>query len=261
MLIEKLQPRSWDERREIIVPGNFQMTLIFCVEHFISLCRQAIKDHDAFFVALSGGSTPKSIFEHLSSPPYDQMVEWNKVHLFWSDERACPPDHPDSNYHMAMQAGFAKMPIPKSHIHRMQAEDRIEENASAYEQEIAATLKGRSFDLIMLGMGDDGHTASLFPHTDALNVHNRLVTANYIPEKKVWGMTLTYDCINQASHIAIYVLGDAKKSMLAKVLLAPSQNQQYPVQRVGTSTHRALWIVDEAAAAELLAKKERSIEQ
>lgn len=233
------------------------MTLIFCVEHFIALCRQAIKDHGAFFVALSGGSTPKAIFNHLSSPPYDQMVEWSKVHLFWSDERECMPDSPDSNYHMAMQAGLGKMPIPPAQIHRMHTEERIEENADAYEQEIAATLKGRPFDLVMLGMGEDGHTASLFPYTEALKVQHRLVIANYIPDKKTWRMTFTFDCINQASHIAIYVLGDSKKKALAEVLLFPNQFDRYPVQNVGTVTRHALWIVDEAAAAELLAQKEQ----
>ena len=233
------------------------MTLIFCVEHFIAICKQAIKDHGAFFVALSGGSTPKAIFQHLSSPPYDQMVEWNKVHLFWSDERATAPDHPDSNYHMAMQAGLSKMPIPKDQIHRMRAEEKIEENAASYEQEIAAALKGRPFDLVMLGMGEDGHTASLFPHTAALNIENRLVAANFIPEKNTWRMTFTYPCINQASHIAIYVLGMSKKDTLAEVLLSPPQFDRYPIQKVGTVAHRALWIVDQTAAAELLAKKEQ----
>jgi 6-phosphogluconolactonase len=257
VLIEKLQPRSWDERRDIIVPGDYSTTLIFCVEHFIALSKQAIKDHGAFFVALSGGSTPKAIFEHLSSPPYDQMVEWHKVHLFWSDERACPPDSPDSNYHMAMQAGLSKMSIPKDQIHRMHAEQHIEYNASAYEQEIAAALKGRPFDLVMLGMGEDGHTASLFPFTSALHIQQHLVVANYIPEKNTWRMTFTFDCINAASHIAIYVLGAAKQKTLAEVLLSPAQFDRYPVQKVGTATHHALWIIDEAAATELLAQKEK----
>jgi 6-phosphogluconolactonase len=257
VLIEKLQPRAWDERRDIIVPGDYSMALIFCVEHFVNLSKQMIKDHGAFFVALSGGSTPKAIFQNLSSPPYDQMVEWNKVHLFWSDERAVPPDHPDSNYLMAMQAGLEKMTIPKEQIHRMHAEEKIEENALAYEQEIAAALKGRPFDLVMLGMGEDGHTASLFPYTEGLNAEKRSVIANYIPEKKIWRMTFTFDCINQANHIAIYVLGAAKKEMLAEVLLSPNQFDRYPVQRVGTPTRRALWIADEAAAQELIAKKEQ----
>ena len=254
MLIEKLQPRSWDERRDIIVPGDNPMTLIYCVEHFIAASKRAIKDHDAFFVALSGGSTPKAIFERLSSPPYDQMIEWNKVYLFWSDERATPPDNPDSNYHMTMHAGLSKLPIPATHIHRMRAEENIEENAIAYEKTIHATLKGRPFDLVMLGMGEDGHTASLFPNTEGLHVKNRLVIANYIPQKQTWRMTFTFDCINQAENIAIYVLGASKKMMFAEVLLS---KKFYPVQNVGTATHRALWIADQAAAEELIAKKEQ----
>jgi len=257
VLIEKLQPRAWDERRDIIVPGDYQMTLIFCVEHFIAQSKQAIKDHDAFFVALSGGSTPKAIFERLTSPPYDQMIEWNKLHLFWSDERAVPPDHADSNYHMAMLAGLSKMPIPKEQIHRMDAEGKIEENALDYEQKIAVVLKGRPFDLIMLGMGEDGHTASLFPNTQGLHIENRLVIANFIPEKKTWRMTMTFSCINNALNTAIYVLGSPKKETLAEVLLSPNQFDRYPVQRVGTPSRHVLWIADEAAAAALIAKKEQ----
>jgi 6-phosphogluconolactonase len=257
VLIEKLQPRAWDERRDIIVPGDYQMTLIFCIEHFIALSKQAIKDHGAFFVALSGGSTPKAIFERLTCPPYDQMIEWNKLHLFWSDERAVPPDHPDSNYHMAMQAGLGKMPIPQEQTHRMRAEDRIEESALDYEQEIDNTLKGRPFDLIMLGMGEDGHTASLFPNTEGLDVENRFVIANFIPEKKIWRMTFTFTCINSALNIVIYVLGSSKKETLAEVLLSSNQAYRYPVQRIGTPSRHALWIADEAAAAELIAKKEQ----
>lgn len=255
MLIEKIQPRSWDDRRDFIVPGDYQKTLVFCVEHFVHLSKQSIKDHGTFYVALSGGSTPKAIFEHLTTAPYDQLVEWSKVHLFWSDERAVASDSLESNYHMAMQAGLKNMPIPKDQIHRMQAEEKIEENALAYEQEIAASLKGRPFDLVMLGMGEDGHTASLFPNTEGLKVQNRLVIANYLPEKKVWRMSLTYECINQASHIAIYVLGASKKSILAEVLLSPDQFERYPVQKVGTPSHHALWIADEEAAEELVEKK------
>lgn len=259
MLVENLKPRAWDERREIIVPGDFQKTLIFCVEHFIAICKRAIKDHGSFFVALSGGSTPKAIFQCLCSSPYSQMIEWSKVYLFWGDERAVPPESDESNYHMAMQAGLGKMPIPQTQIHRMHAEENIEENANLYEQTIANTLKGRPFDLIMLGMGEDGHTASLFPHTEALKVQHKLVIANYVPEKKTWRMTFTYECINQANHIAIYVLGDSKKKMLAEVLLSPPQFERYPVQRIGIPTHPALWVIDETAATELLAKKEKKI--
>lgn len=257
MLVEKLEPRPWDNRRNIIVPGDLPITITFCVEHFVLLAKKAIKDHDAFFVALSGGSTPKTIFEHLSSPPYNEMVEWNKVHLFWSDERAVSPENPESNYHMAMQAGLAKMPMTTQQIHRMKAEEKIEENALLYEQEIAATLKGRPFDMIMLGMGEDGHTASLFPHTEALKIENRLAVANYIPQKHTWRMTLTYPCINQALCSVIYVLGTSKKSILAEVLLTPDQFERYPVQHIGTPTNPALWITDQAAAEGLIDKREK----
>ena len=257
MLVEKLQPRDLDDRRKLIIPGETQLTIIFCVEHFIFIAKQSIKERGAFFVALSGGSTPKAIFECLTRPPYDQMIEWNKIHLFWSDERSVPPDHPDSNYHMAMQAGLSKMSIPEAQVHRMRAEEKIADNAAAYEQEIAKALNGRGFDLVMLGMGDDGHTASLFPHTEGLKAQNRQVIANYIPEKKTWRMTLTFECINQAENIAIYVLGPAKKTMLAKVLFSPYQWENYPVQKIGTPTHRALWIADLAAAEEIVSHKER----
>lgn len=237
---------SLDERRDLIVPGDHNATVKFCIEHFIGIARKAIADHGHFFVALSGGSTPKTIYEHLTRAPYQAQIDWSKVHLFWSDERSVPPDRPESNYHMAMEAGLKLMPIPPTQIHRMRAEDNIHKHAEEYEQIIRETLKGKPFDLVMLGMGDDGHTASLFPDTEGLKSHGRLVIANYIPQHQTWRMTLTFDCINQASNIAIYVLGASKKEMLAKVL---SSSDVYPSQKVGTKEHKALWIADEAAAA------------
>src|SRR5580692_9368376 len=103
MLIEKLKITPWDERRDLIIPGDHYSTTFFCTDHWISLYNRSISDHGAFYVALSGGSTPKAIFERITSPPHDAQLDWSKVHLFWSDERAVPPDHPDSNFHMAMQ--------------------------------------------------------------------------------------------------------------------------------------------------------------
>jgi 6-phosphogluconolactonase len=248
MLIEKLKPRAWDARREIVVPGDMATTLIFCVEHFVTLAAQSIKEKGAFYVALSGGSTPKAIFQTLSSPPYNTMVPWGQCHLFWSDERAVPPDHPDSNYQMAMQAGLASLPIPLPQIHRMCAETDIEAAALRYEQALIAP-----FDLVMLGMGEDGHTASLFPGTAGLTITDRLVIANFIPQKNCWRMTLTYPCINSAAHIAIYVLGAPKKKALAEILFSTSDT--YPINQVGTPTHKALWIADETAAEELSSRR------
>jgi 6-phosphogluconolactonase len=215
-------------------------------------CRQAIQNHQMFCVALSGGSTPKAIYQMLTSPPFSNEIDWSKVHLFWSDERSVPATHPDSNYHMAMEAGFAKMPIPSYQVHRMQAEDNIEEHAIVYEKTIKDLLKGRGFDLMMLGMGEDGHTASLFPQTEGLNSKARWIIANFIPQKNTWRMSATFECINASQSIAIYVLGDSKKEKVVEVLLAKDTLQSFPVQRVGTKDHKALWILDENAAQLLL---------
>ncbi len=251
MLIDTFQSRPWDTRRDLIIPGDYTTTITFCVKHFISIAQSAIANHGHFFVALSGGSTPKAIFDYLTIGIHAKEIDWSKVHLFWSDERAIPPDHPDNNYRMAMHAGLDKMGIPKGQIYRMHAEDDIEENALRYEKTIRDVLKGKPFDLILLGMGEDGHTASLFPHTEGLKVRDRLVIANFIPEKKCWRMTMTFECINHASHIAIYVLGASKKFTLAKVLSTPDESDLFPIQKVGTQEHPALWIADEAAAMNL----------
>ncbi|MBS0620470.1 MAG: 6-phosphogluconolactonase [Verrucomicrobia bacterium] len=249
--MEKLVPRKWDARKELVIPGTEADTITFCVEHFLALSKKAIADHGAFYVALSGGSTPKALFQKLSAPPYAEICDWKRIHLFWSDERAVPPENPDSNYKMAMDAGLGLMPIPPKQIHRMQAEENIEENALSYEKQIQSTLKKNSFDLIMLGMGEDGHTASLFPQTTGLKETQRLVIANQIPQKNTWRMTMTYRCINSASQAVIYVLGSSKKKTLANVLLTPEDIEKFPIQGVGTPEHPALWILDDSAASDL----------
>jgi 6-phosphogluconolactonase len=241
----------WDEWRDIIIPGNTDETLAFCVEHLLQAYHVAIHDHGAFYLVLSGGSTPKAIFEKISSPLIKDKIDWTKVHLFWGDERSVAPDDKDSNYHMAMEAGFKRMPIPSSHIHRMVAETDIDNNASQYEKIIKETLKGKPFDYLMLGMGEDGHTASLFPKTQALSEENKMVCSNWVPQKNTWRMTLTYPCINHAHHIVIYVMGSSKKEMLYKVMCDQPHFVDLPVTRVGTKKHKALWICDQLAAEKI----------
>ncbi len=234
---------NWDARRDIVKGGDPEKTLSFCADHFVKVHEESVSKRDSFYVALSGGSTPKALFSLLTKPPYVSKINWSKVHLFWSDERSVGPQDPESNFHMAMEAGFSKVPIPVSQIHRMVAEKEIEQNALAYEK----LIKGHEFDLVMLGMGEDGHTASLFPGTEGLKVKNRLVIANYIPQKNTWRMTLTFECINAASHIAIYVLGKSKQEMVKQTLT--SQEGLYPIEHIGTEQHKALWILDDAAAS------------
>ncbi|NGX54403.1 MAG: 6-phosphogluconolactonase [Chlamydiae bacterium] len=234
-----------DDRRTLIVPGDHEETLRYCVDHWISCANQAIAKRGFFAVALSGGSTPKLIYKRLSSQENSSKVDWSKVFLFWSDERSVSPESPDSNYHMALEeGGLSKLPIPKENIHRMVAEKDIEENARAYETLVA---QKQPLDLVMLGVGEDGHTASLFPHTEALNSQKRLVVANHVPQKQTWRMSFTYDCINAASQICLYVLGPGKADILAKVLTSAYDPSTYPSQGVGTAAHKALWIADSEA--------------
>lgn len=251
MLEGNCQRRSFDERRDILVIGDREKTFAFCAEHFIESANKAIDDHGEFYVALSGGSTPKGIFARLAAPENRKRIPWNKVKLFWSDERSVLPDHPDSNYHMAMDSGLGTLGIPKENIFRMVAEKDLESNAEAYEKLILAKVPSASFDLVMLGMGDDGHTASLFPHTHGLHAADKLVVANFVPSQNAWRMSLTFECINAAKHSVIYVMGKGKSQTLQAVLTGPYTPDDLPIQKVGTPEHRALWIVDSEAATDL----------
>jgi 6-phosphogluconolactonase len=251
-LSKKIQ--SFDERRDIVVGGTAEETLNFCLEHFIAAANQAIEEHGFFTVALSGGSTPNGIFKRLALPENLQRINWKKVYVFWSDERAVPPENPESNFGTAMEAGIKNLGIPAGNIHRMIAEQDIESNALAYEKLILEKVSGAKFDLIMLGMGDDGHTASLFPHTRGLHSQDQLVVANYIDTKRIWRMTFTYKLINQAKQVVIYVIGRNKSGTLKNVLKGPFTPDELPSQKIGTPDRHALWIVDAAAAYELSAE-------
>ena len=237
--------KPWDDRRDIAVPGDAKATYEFCLEHFLKAYNAAVEEKGSFFVALSGGSTPKNIFKLLTSPAHVEKVDWTKVHLFWSDERSVPPEDPDSNYKMAMDAGFSSLPIPPEQIHRMVAEKEIEKGAMQYEELLKKTLQGKGLDYLMLGMGDDGHTASLFPGTKALGETQKLVVANHVPQKKTDRMTFTFTCINQAKEIVIYVVGKNKQEKVQEILSL--EDNVYPVQHVGTKEHKALWILDTEA--------------
>lgn len=244
--------KSLDERRNLAIPGDTATTLNFCAEYFFTMARESIQDHNYFAVALSGGSTPKAVYELIASSKARKEIDWKKVLLFWSDERNVLPDHPESNYLMAMEAGFSTLGIPSENIFRMHAEKNIEANAKVYEELIVNNIPKGVFDLVLLGVGDDGHTASLFPHTHGLHPQKRLVIANFIPDKDIWRMTLTFECINNAHHCCIFAIGRSKADILVRVLKGPYDPDNLPSQRVGTVTHQALWIADLAAASKLI---------
>lgn len=243
--------QDFDERRNIVISGNYAETIQYCVDQFIEIAQDSIKHHGYFSVALSGGSTPKAIYQSLASSENREKIAWEKVLLFWSDERSVPPSDSDSNYHMAMEAGFASLPLKLENIFRMKAEDNIEQHALEYEKLIQTRLPNKTFDAILLGMGEDGHTASLFPMTHGLKVQHRLVIGNFIPQKHTWRMTLTFECINSARHILIYALGKGKAEMVSRVLTGSYDPDSLPIQNVGTTSHKALWILDNDSAKQL----------
>lgn len=244
--------RQVDGRRLLYVAGGRVEAEVFAATHFVTTAKEAIERRGAFYVALSGGATPHAVYAKLAADPYLHALPWDKVHLFWSDERCVPPTAIDSNYRMAMTAGLRELPIPEGQIHRMHGEEAPAIAAEAYAASIAATVPDAAFDLILLGMGDDGHTASLFPGSAAAAIDDgSLVAANHVTAaKSPWRLTLTFSCIAKGRQAVFYALGATKAPMLAKVLAAtPPGEVALPAQRVGSVSNPALWIVDREAAS------------
>lgn len=239
--------KSWDDRRDFIVPGNEEQTIAFAAEHWIHTAQRAIQQRGRFAVALSGGSTPKAIYRTLAAK-YAAAIDWKLVHLFWSDERCVAPNHPDSNYKMAMESGFSKLPILPTQIHRLKGETRPELAARDYDDLIRKNLGSSLFDLVMLGLGEDGHTASLFPHTAALAENNSLAAPNFLPQTEKHRLTLTFPCINKSHLATLYVIGPSKQAVAPLVLNAAIQSS-FPASAIGTPEHKALWILDQSAAS------------
>lgn len=218
----------------------------------------AVEERGLARVAISGGSTPKAMFALLADPaqPFVKQVPWDKLDLYWVDERCVPPDHPDSNYRMTNEALLSKVPLPSERIHRMEGELEPEIAAARYESAIRNTfrLEGAqtpTFDLILLGMGDDGHTASLFPHTEAINNMTHIVVANHVPQKDTWRITLTWPVINQGREVAFLIEGAAKAQVLHDVLLGPYQPDTLPSQIIRPASGRLILLLDSAAASKL----------
>ena len=227
-------------------------------DEFTRSARSAIAVRGRFTVALSGGSTPKAIFALLSTDELKgtSKFPWDKTLIFFGDERHVPPDHAESNYRMANEALLAKVPIPPDNIHRVHAELDATVAATEYETELRRVFVLRPgdsprFDLVMLGMGPDGHTASLFPGTAALEEHRALVVSNWVEKLKSHRITFTYPVLNSAAEVMFVAGGADKAEMLRNILHGDPSGQTYPAQHVQPQTGRLLWLVDEAAAAKL----------
>jgi 6-phosphogluconolactonase len=225
--------------------------------------RQALAARGRFTLALAGGNTPKPVYERLARPGYRDCLDWGRVQIFFGDERCVPPDDPQSNYLMARTALLAKVPLPAENIHCLRGEAEPEKAAAAYAQELARTFGGdadagepppEGFDLILLGLGDDGHTASLFPGLAAVTETRRWVMAQYVEIAGNWRLTLTPVVINAARQVAFLVSGAGKAEVVQRVVAGPYQPVVLPAQGIRPQSGELDWLLDAPAAAKLRQK-------
>jgi len=239
----------------IVEPDNAALARR-AAEQFVAVAEQAAAKRGRARIAISGGSTPKAAFQLLVDPsqPFLKRMPWDKLDLYWVDERTVPPDHAESNYRMTREAMLERVPLKPEQVHRMEGELEPEVAASRYESLLRNTfrLEGAEtprFDLVQLGMGDDGHTASLFPHTTAINEMGRLVTANQVPQKDTWRITLIWPVINQAASVFFLIGGKNKAELVKEVFTGPRDPERLPSQLIWPSSGILTLILERDAAA------------
>lgn len=224
-------------------------------QYIVRVAQEAIATRKRFTFALSGGNTPKKLYGLLATEPYRSQIDWALVELFWSDERCVPPESEDSNYHMALQVMIDQIPIPASQVHRMPADEADRDAASAtYTAElnrVFGTTGVPAFDLIQLGMGPEGHTASLFPHQPSLHEQQRLVMPVTVPKPPPPRLTFTPLLLNAAHNILFLVTGQDKADAVQEVLEGEYNPDEYPAQIVRPEHGDVTWMFDTAAAAKL----------
>lgn len=217
---------------------------------------QAIKNKGVFSIALAGGSTPRGVYRLLASEQYEDQIDWDRVHVFWGDERSVPPEDADSNHLLARQTLLDHILIPSENIHRIKAELPPENAAADYERDLINFFKLSGggtprFDLVLLGLGEDGHTASLFPNTAALTIDQQLVVANKVDKLDSWRITFTPRLINSAAKVFFLVSGEIKSEILQLVLEGEFQPNLYPAQLIKPTNGKLQWLVDQQAASRL----------
>lgn len=235
-----------------IVPTKDQLTAV-AASLLRAAAAEAIAERGAFFVALSGGSTPRPVYRALADDP---DVDWARWNLFWGDERCVPPEHPESNYRMVKEEVLDRLvqrgaPLPAV-VARMMGELEAEQAAREYEDALRALVPAPealpAFDLMLLGMGSDGHTASLFPGTEALRVNTRLAVANRVPPLDTTRLTLTFPVINAARRVLFLVSGADKAAAFHAVHHGPRDVERWPSQGVQPASGKVTWLADAAAA-------------
>ena len=223
---------------------------------WVALAREAIAERGQFCMALSGGSTPKALYQLMATPAYKDAVDWQHCHLFFGDERFVPADHEDSNYRMVRNALFDHISLPVSHIHRIDTGlGEAHACASAYADELQGVVPHDEdgvpvFDLMLQGIGDDGHTASLFPGTDILRERQRHVAAAYVEKFQAWRISVTFPVIDRARHVLFLVSGAGKADIIKTLLVDPPADPPFPVQMI-RAQGKLEWYLDSDAALRL----------
>ncbi len=240
------------ERSNLIVVRDAEALAERVARHTLDAGAHALALRGRFDVALAGGSTPKAAYELLASPRFRGELDWSRVRFFFGDERCVPPEHADSNYRMTNETLFAPLGIAASQIARIHGEDDPAAAAEAYNAQLIDLLgSSPCLDIVFLGMGPDGHTASLFPGTIGALDLTQFVVANFVPKFGSYRITLTPQIINAARYVTITAAGAEKADALAAVISGPHEPERYPAQLVAPSTGQLDWFVDAAAASKL----------
>jgi 6-phosphogluconolactonase len=247
---------DYGRRGRVVIFPDSESLASRAADFFAETLEEAVTSKVAAFVALSGGSTPKRMGELLAGEPYSNLRQWRNLHVFWGDERWVPLESDESNAGVALRTFLERVPVPREQIYPMANLNLSPDQAASRYEEIVRRVvpsggETPQFDLVLLGMGDDGHTASLFPHTAAVHENVKLVVANHVPKLNATRLTMTPRLINAASSVVFLVSGSGKAARLAEVLEGPERPDDLPSQVIRPDSGNLLWLVDEAAAASL----------
>jgi 6-phosphogluconolactonase len=234
--------------KRVTIEPDLETLSVRAAEEFVRLAEAAQQLSGRFTVALSGGSTPQRLYALLAGLEYYRRVRWDQVHFFWGDERCVPPEHPDSNYGMARRLMIDKLPLPEANVHRMAGEKAPPVAAAEYEKILIDFFKlapgaWPRFDLLLMGLGEDGHTASLFPYNAALQNQKNLVVAPYVEKLQAHRITLTLPVINRGAHVWFLVAGADKAPVLRDVLEAKAPDPGLPATFVKPTDGELIWFV------------------
>lgn len=242
---------STEGERDVQILSDLEAISHEAASLFVSASRDSIATRKKFAVAISGGSTPRRLYTLLSSSPYCDQVDWHNVHFFWADERCVPKEDEESNFKVAFDRLLSKVPVLDGNIHRINGEEEPEKAARDYEADIREFFGVSGFpvfDLVLLGMGEDGHTASLFPDSKSLEETARLAVPVYLEKDNRSRITLTLPVLNNATQILFLVAGSSKAAVLSEILSDGEKKKEFPAGRIRPVQGKVTWLIDREAA-------------